>query len=207
MKTVLLKTMPGPISIVGDLEMLAAISAPAVHLIPRAFETMRHHCLIEFTCLPQPLILLAANSARCKALVIRRTSRTRHRSERGAIGSAHESRSFGRLMHGSSPFLKSGWPVGVEPTRDMSHSHARHSDSRHGHSWSTWGYSKTHSADYRSAALPLELQVQSCWSRQQGFNPHPSPYRGDTLALSYAVPEFSSTDTSSTSPRRFPFGA
>src|ERR1700758_1401505 len=68
----------------------------------------------------------------------------------------------------------------------MSHSHARRSDSRHGHSWSTWGYSKTHSADYRSAALPLELQVQSCWSRQQGFNPHPSPYRGDTLALSYA---------------------
>src|SRR5579859_1950755 len=67
----------------------------------------------------------------------------------------------------------------------MSHSHARHSDSRHGHSWSTWGYSKTHSADYKSAALPLELQVQSCWSRQQGFNPHPSPYRGDTLALSY----------------------
>jgi hypothetical protein len=91
-------------------------------------------------------------------------------------------------MHGSSPFLKSGWPVGVEPTRDMSHSHARRSDSRHGHSWSTLGYSKTHSADYRSAALPLELQVQSCWSRQQGFNPHPSPYRGDTLALSYAGP-------------------
>ena len=91
-------------------------------------------------------------------------------------------------MHGSSPFLRSGWPVGVEPTRDMSHSHARRSDSRHGHSWSTWGYSKTHSADYRSAALPLELQVQSCWSRQQGFNPHPSPYRGDTLALSYAGP-------------------
>jgi hypothetical protein len=91
-------------------------------------------------------------------------------------------------MHGSSPFLKSGWPVGVEPTIDMSHSHARHSDSRHGHSWSTWGYSKTHSADYKSAALPLELQVQSCWSRQQGFNPHPSPYRGDTLALSYAGP-------------------
>src|SRR6202043_503603 len=91
-------------------------------------------------------------------------------------------------MHGSSPFLRSGWPVGVEPTRDMSHSHARRSDSRHGHSWSTWGYSKTHSADYRSAALPLELQVQSCWSRQQGFNPHPSPYRGDTQALSYAGP-------------------
>ena len=91
-------------------------------------------------------------------------------------------------MHGSSPFLKSGWPVGVEPTRDMSHSHARRSDSRHGHSWSTRGYSKTHSADYRSAALPLELQVQSCWSRQQGFNPHPSPYRGDTLTLSYAGP-------------------
>jgi hypothetical protein len=54
-----------------------------------------------------------------------------------------------------------GWPVGVEPTRDMSHSHARHSRSRHGHSWSTRGYSKTHSADYKSAALPLELQVQS----------------------------------------------
>src|SRR6201995_1562810 len=81
-----------------------------------------------------------------------------------------------------------GWPVGVEPTRDMSHSHARHSDSRHGHSWSTRGYSKTHSADYRSAALPLELQVQSCWSRQRDFNPHPSPYRGDTLALSYTGP-------------------
>jgi hypothetical protein len=46
-------------------------------------------------------------------------------------------------MHGSSPFLRSGWPVGVEPTRDMSHSHARHSDSRHGHSWSTRSYSKT----------------------------------------------------------------
>ena len=91
-------------------------------------------------------------------------------------------------MHGSSPFLRLGWPVGVEPTRDMSHSHARHSRSRHGHSWSTRGYSKTHSADYRSAALPLELQVQSCWSRQQDFNPHPSPYRGDTLALSYAGP-------------------
>src|ERR1700751_1042911 len=91
-------------------------------------------------------------------------------------------------MHGSSPFLKSGGPVGVEPTRDMSHSHARRSDSRHGHSWSTRGYSKTHSADYRSAALPLELQVQSCWSRQQDFNPHPSPYRGDTLVLSYAGP-------------------
>jgi hypothetical protein len=90
MKTVLLKTMPGPISIVRDLEMLAAISAPAVHLIPRAFETMRHNCLIEINCLPQPLILLAANSARCEALVIRRTSRTRHRSERGTIGSAHE---------------------------------------------------------------------------------------------------------------------
>src|SRR5579863_9563504 len=71
----------------------------------------------------------------------------------------------------------------------MSHSHARRSDSRHGHSWSTWGYSKTHSADYMSAALPLELQVQSCWSRQQGFNPHPSPYRGDTLTLSYAGPQ------------------
>lgn len=81
-----------------------------------------------------------------------------------------------------------GWPVGVEPTRDMSHSHARHSHSRHGHSWSTRGYSKTHFADYRSAALPLELQVQTCWSRQQDFNPHPSPYRGDTLALSYAGP-------------------
>src|SRR5579863_5220073 len=89
-------------------------------------------------------------------------------------------------MHGSSPFLRLGWPVGVEPTRDMSHSHARHSDSRHGHSWSTRGYSKTHSADYRSAALPLELQVQTLWGRQQGFNPHPSPYRSDTLALSYA---------------------
>ena len=24
------------------------------------------------------------------------------------------------------------------------------------------------------------------WSRKQDFNPHPSPYRGDTLALSYA---------------------
>src|SRR5580658_3664221 len=68
----------------------------------------------------------------------------------------------------------------------MSHSHARHSHSRHGHSWSTRGYSKTHSADYRSAALPLELQVQCLWSRQQGFNPHPSPYRGDALTLSYA---------------------
>ena len=89
-------------------------------------------------------------------------------------------------MHGSCPFLRLGWPVGVEPTRDMSHSHARRSDSRHGHSWSTRGYSKTHSADYRSAALPLELQVQTCWSRQQDFNPHPSPYRGDTLVLSYA---------------------
>ena len=120
-----------------------------------------------------------------------------------------------------------GWPVGVEPTRDMSHSHARLSDSRHGHSycvsgncaefqqkcqvvarcwsrrleriisdvlrflkrdWGTRGYSKSHSADYRSAALPLELQVQSLWSLQQDFNPHPSPYRGDTLALSYAGP-------------------
>lgn len=89
-------------------------------------------------------------------------------------------------MHGSSPFLRLGWPVGVESTRDMSHSHARHSHSRHGHSWSTRGYSKTHSAYYRSAALPLELQVQTCWSRQQEFNPHPSPYRGDTLVLSYA---------------------
>ena len=62
--------------------------------------------------------------------------------------------------HEASSLL--GWPVGVEPTRDMSHSHARHSDSRHGHSWSTRGYSETHSADYRSAALPLELQVQTC---------------------------------------------
>src|SRR5215469_15599513 len=61
-------------------------------------------------------------------------------------------------------------------------------NSRHGHSWSTRGYSKTHSADYRSAAVPLELQVQTCWSRQQDFNPHPSPYRGDTLALSYTGP-------------------
>ena len=90
MKTVLLKTMPGPISIVRDLEMLAAISAPAVHLIPSAFETMRHKCLIEINGLPQPLILLATNSARCEALVIRRTSRTRHRGERATIGSAHE---------------------------------------------------------------------------------------------------------------------
>ena len=107
--------------------------------------------------------------------------------------------------HEASSLL--GWPVGVEPTRDMSHSHARRTDSRHGHSWSTRGYSKTHSADYRSAALPLELQVQSLWSRQQGFNPHPSPYRGDALALSYAGSNFSSTDTSSTSPRRLPSGA
>jgi hypothetical protein len=38
----------------------------------------------------------------------------------------------------------------------------------------------------RSAGLPLELQVQSLWSRQQDFNPHPSRYRGDALALSYA---------------------
>ena len=60
--------------------------------------------------------------------------------------------------HEASSLL--GWPVGVEPTRDMFHRHARHSHSRHGHSWSTRGYSKTHSADYRSAALPLELQVQ-----------------------------------------------
>jgi hypothetical protein len=85
MKTVLLKAMPGPIAIVRDLKTLVAISAPAVHLVPRAFETMRHNCLIEINCLPQPLILLAANSARCEALVIRRTSRTRHRSEREAI--------------------------------------------------------------------------------------------------------------------------
>ena len=85
MKTVLLKTMPGPISIVQNLKTLVAISAPAVHLVPRAFETMRHYCLIEIICLPQPLILLAANSARCEALVIRCTTRTRHRSERGAI--------------------------------------------------------------------------------------------------------------------------
>ena len=90
MKTVLLKTMPGPISIVRDLKTLLAISAPAVHLIPRAFEAMRHNCLIEISRLLQPLILLAANSARCKALVIRRTSRTRHCSKRGTIGSAHE---------------------------------------------------------------------------------------------------------------------
>ena len=161
MKTALLKTMPGPISIVRNLKTLVAISAPAVHLVPGTLETMRHNCLIEISRLPQPLILLAANSARCQALVIRHTSHARHRSERGTIGSAHEKRSFGRLMHGSSPFLRLGWPVGVEPTRDMSHSHARHSRSRHGHSWSTRGYSKTHSADYRSAALPLELQVQT----------------------------------------------
>jgi hypothetical protein len=90
MKTVLLKTMPGPISIIRDLEMLAAISAPAVHLIPRAFEAMRHDCLIEINCLPQPLILLATNSARSEPLVIRRTSRTRHCSKRGTIRSAHE---------------------------------------------------------------------------------------------------------------------
>jgi hypothetical protein len=43
MKTVLLKTMPGPISIVRNLKMLLAISAPAVHLIPRALETMRQN--------------------------------------------------------------------------------------------------------------------------------------------------------------------
>src|SRR5215469_16323311 len=63
--------------------------------------------------------------------------------------------------HRQEAFSALGWPVGVEPTRDMSHSHARHSHSRHGHSWSTRGYSKTHFADYRSAALPLELQVPS----------------------------------------------
>jgi hypothetical protein len=90
MKTVLLKTMPGPFSIVQDLKALVTVSAPAVHLVPGALEIMRHNCLIEINCLPQPLILLAANSARCQAFVVRRTSRTRHRSERGAIGSAHE---------------------------------------------------------------------------------------------------------------------
>jgi hypothetical protein len=64
MKTVLLKTMPGPISIVRDLKTLVAISAPAVHLVPRTPEAMRHNCLIEIGCLPQPLTMLAANSAR-----------------------------------------------------------------------------------------------------------------------------------------------
>ena len=67
----------------------------------------------------------------------------------------------GAFSHRHEASSSLGWPVGVEPTRDMSHSHARHSHSRHGHSWSTRGYSKTHSADYKSAALPLELQVQS----------------------------------------------
>jgi hypothetical protein len=50
--------------------------------------------------------------------------------------------------------------MGVEPTRDMFHRHARRPDSRHGHTWSTRSYSKTHAADYESAALPLELRVQ-----------------------------------------------
>jgi hypothetical protein len=90
MKTVLLKTMPGPISIVWSLKTLVAIAVPAVHLVPRTLETMRDNCFIEIDRLPQLLILLAANSSRCQALVIRRTSRARHRSERGAIGSAHE---------------------------------------------------------------------------------------------------------------------
>ena len=46
--------------------------------------------------------------------------------------------------------------------------------------------SKSQPADSKSAALPLELQVQTFWSRQQGFNPHPLPYRGDALTLSCA---------------------
>jgi hypothetical protein len=90
MKTVLLKTMPGPISIVRDLKTLLAIPVPAVHLVPRTFETMRHNCIIEIRCYPQPLILLASDAARCKALVIRRASHPRHRSERGSVRSAHD---------------------------------------------------------------------------------------------------------------------
>jgi hypothetical protein len=90
MKTVLLKTMHGPISIVRDLKTLLAISAPAVHLVPRTFKTMRHNRLIEISRYPQPLILLAADTARCKALVIGRASHTRHCSKRGTIRSAHD---------------------------------------------------------------------------------------------------------------------
>jgi hypothetical protein len=65
MKTVLLKTLPRPVSIVWDMKMLVAVSAPAVHLIPVAFETMWHNCLIEISCYAQPLILLAADTACC----------------------------------------------------------------------------------------------------------------------------------------------
>jgi hypothetical protein len=90
MKTVLLKTVSGPASIVWELKTLSAISAPAIDLIPSAFETMRHNCVIEVNSCTEPLILLAPDTARCLALVIRRASHTRHRSERGAIGSAHE---------------------------------------------------------------------------------------------------------------------
>jgi len=107
--------MPGPISIVRDLKTLLAVSGPAVHLVPRTFETIRHNCFIGISCHQQPLILLASDTARCKALVIRRASHTRHRSERGTIRSAHDWRSFGRLMHGSSPFLRLGWLVGIGP--------------------------------------------------------------------------------------------
>ncbi len=65
MKTVLLKTMPRPTSIVWNLKTLVAIPSPAVLLIPRAFETMRHNCLIEISCYTQPLILLAPDTTCC----------------------------------------------------------------------------------------------------------------------------------------------
>jgi hypothetical protein len=43
MKTVLLKTMPGPISIIRNLKALLAVSVPAVDLVPGALETMRQN--------------------------------------------------------------------------------------------------------------------------------------------------------------------
>jgi hypothetical protein len=67
--------------------------------------------------------------------------------------------------------LSYGWPAGVEPARDMFHKHARLTRSRHGHTWSTPGYSKTHAADYGSAALPLELEVQTRPSVKQILSP------------------------------------